>query len=392
MSNQPLIAAQEIHDRLIAWRRHFHAHPELGEHEEQTARYVAEELRRMGYEPRERFGGTFGVVADLRPPATSSSANPAIALRADMDALPIQEETGVEYASQNPGLMHACGHDAHVAMLLGAARLLGERRTDLKRGVRLIFQPAEEGPGGAAPMIAAGVLDGIEAVFGLHIWSEMPLGTLGTRPGAFMSSTNRLRIIVHGKGGHAAMPHQCVDPVVAAAQIILALQTVVSRGIAMTDSAVVSVTCLQAGSASNIIPELAELRGTVRTLSQATRATVLARIRQLAAGVAAAHGATADVTLEDGYPALVNDPGVVDRALRAARQIGFTPDQLVTMPAQGGAEDFAYYALKVPAAFLFLGARNEAKGCTYPHHHPRFNIDEDALPLGAALFAAFADA
>ena len=392
MSHQLLIAAQEIHDQLIAWRRHLHAHPELGEHEEQTARYVAEELRRMGYEPREHFGDTFGVVADLPPPATSSGDGPAIALRADMDALPIQEETGVAYTSQNPGVMHACGHDAHVAMLLGAARLLGERRTELKRGVRFIFQPAEEGPGGAAPMIAAGVLEGVEAVFGLHIWSEMPLGTLGTRPGAFMSSTKRLHIVVHGKGGHAAMPHQCVDPVVAAAQIILALQTVVSRGIAMTDSAVVSVTCLQAGSASNIIPECAELRGTVRTLRQATRATVLGRIRQLAVGVAAAHGATADVTLEDGYPALVNDPGIVDRALHAARQIGFTPDQLLTLPAQGGAEDFAYYAQKVPSAFLFLGARNEAKGCAYPHHHPRFNIDEDALPRGTALLAAFVDA
>ena len=392
MPKQLLTAAQGIHDRLIAWRRHFHAHPELGEHEEQTARYVADELRSLGYEPRERFGDTFGVVADLRPPAASSGAGPAIALRADMDALPIQEETGVDYASQKPGLMHACGHDAHVAMLLGAAQLLGQRRGDLRRGVRLIFQPAEEGPGGAAPMIAGGVLDGVEAVFGLLIWSEMPLGTLGTRPGAFMSSTNRLHVVVHGKGGHAAMPHQCVDPVVAAAQIIMALQTVVSRGIAMTDSAVVSVTCLQAGSASNIVPEFAELRGTVRTLSQATRATVLARIRQLAAGVAAAHGATADITLEDGYPALVNDPGIVDRALHAARQIGFTPDQLLTLPAQAGAEDFAYYAQKVPAAFLFLGARNEAKGCAYPHHHPRFNIDEDALPLGAALLAAFANA
>ncbi|HQL53160.1 MAG TPA: amidohydrolase, partial [Phycisphaerae bacterium] len=219
---------------------------------------------------------------------------------------------------------------------------------------------------------------------------EMPLGTLGTRVGPFMSSTNPLRITVRGRGGHAAMPHQCVDPVVVAAQLVVALQTVVSRNIAMTDSAVVSVTRVQAGSATNIIPETAELAGTVRTLNMATRATIVRRIGELAQGIAGAYGATAEATVEEGYPVLVNDAVAVERALATARRLGFTEDQLLTLPAQGGGEDFAYYLQQVPGAFLFLGARNEAKGCKYPHHHAHFDIDEAVLPLGVALLTQLA--
>lgn len=379
-------AAQRLSGELTAWRRHLHAHPELSGQEEQTAAFVAAELRKLGYAPAERIGGTHGVVALL-----AAGTGRAVALRADMDALPITEDSEVDYRSARPGVMHACGHDAHMAMLLGAARLLAERRAALGQPVKLIFQPSEElAPGGAAPLIAAGVLEDVACVFGLHVWSEMPVGSLGTRIGPFMSSVDDLLITIHGRGGHAAMPHQCIDPIVAAAELVLSVQTTVSRSLAMTDSAVVSVTQVRAGTAANIIPERACLRGTVRTLNAATRATVHRRLREIAEGVARAHGATAAVEVSAGYPVLVNDRQVVERALAAARSIGIGDAQLVTLPPQGGGEDFARYAEKVPAALVFLGARNEAKGCHHPHHHARFNIDEDALPIGAALLARFA--
>jgi amidohydrolase len=386
MSDGLLAAAQALETQLVAWRRHLHRHPELSFQEAQTARFVAGELRAMGYEPTERVGDTWGVTARL--PVNDA---PAIALRADMDALPVTEETGAEYASVNPGVMHACGHDAHTAMLLGAARLLRERRGELRRSVKFIFQPAEElPPGGAAALIAAGVLEQVDRIFGLHVWSDMPLGTLGTRPGPFMSSVNDLRITVSGTGGHAAMPHQCVDPIVVGAALVNAFQTVVSRSTAPSDSAVVSITRFQAGRANNIIPSTAELGGTIRTLSAAVRSAVATRIRELADGIGRAHGAQITVEIAAGYPALVNDPALVQSGIRAAQLLGFKPEQLLTLQVQGGAEDFAHYAECIPAAFFFLGARNVEKRCCHPHHHPQFDIDEAALALGTALLAQLA--
>jgi amidohydrolase len=381
-----LPAAQALSGQLIAWRRHLHKHPELSFEEEQTARYVARELRGMGCAPTERFGDTWGVTALLGPDNA-----PAVALRADMDALPITEETGLEFASVNPGVMHACGHDAHTAMLLGAARLLKDRQDQLRRPVKLIFQPAEElPPGGAAALIRAGVLTDVACIFGLHVWSEMPLRTLGTRPGPFMSSVNDLKITVRGTGGHAAMPHQCVDPVVVGAELVSALQSVVSRSVAPADSAVVSITQFHAGRANNIIAPTAELAGTIRTLSEGVRATVVRRVQEIAAGIGCAHRAEISVEVFPGYPALVNNAAIIDQAIKVAQQLGLKAEDLLTLPVQGGAEDFACYAERVPAAFLFLGARNAAKDCCHPHHHPRFDIDEDVLPLGAALLAQFA--
>ncbi len=379
-------AADDLAEQLIDWRRYLHAHPELSGQEESTAAFIVDQLRAMGYEPQQRVGDTFGVVADLRV-----NDGPAIALRADTDALPVTEVSDAPYASTRPGAMHACGHDAHVTMLLGAAKLLSAHKQHLSRSVRFIFQPSEEKwPGGAAPMIDAGVLDGVDAAYGLHVWSEMPIGTIGTRVGPFMSSANELDITIHGRGGHAAMPQQCVDPVLVAAQVIVALQSVISRSIAMAESAVVSVTQINGGTASNIIPPEVKLRGTVRTLNDATLATVTRRIREIVDGVTQAQGATATIDIPPGYPALINDQGAIEHALAAARAVGFSEDQLLTLPPQGGGEDFAYFARKVPAAFLFVGARNEDKGCQYPHHHPRFDIDEDALPLGTALLAQIA--
>lgn len=385
MAHELRCSAERLASQLVAWRRHLHAHPELSGREEQTAHYIAEQLRGLGLEPQERIGGTCGLMA------TIGTSGPAVALRADMDALPVAEENDVEYRSQSPGVMHACGHDAHVAMLLGAARLLVDRRAALRRSVKLIFQPHEEvAPGGAQPLIDAGVLADVACVFGLHVWADMPTGALGTRAGPFMSNVDDLALTIHGRGGHAAMPHQAVDPVLMAGQIICALHTIVSRSVAMTEPAVLSITQVRGGTALNVIPEAVELRGTIRTLMDATRTAVHRRVHEVARGVAAAHGGNAEVAITPCYPALVNDPRAVEHAFAAARALGVPSEQLLTLPAQGGGEDFAYYARERPAALLFLGARNEAKGCAHPHHHPRFDLDEDALPLGAALFAQVA--
>jgi amidohydrolase len=386
VENKALTDASGASEQLVHWRRYLHAHPELSGFEERTAAYVSKQLQDLGYHVERQVGGTHGLTATL-----NAGSGGAVALRADMDALPIQEESGVAFASETPGVMHACGHDAHTAMLLGAAKVLQARKKELRRPVKLIFQPAEEKyPGGAAPMIAGGALNGVERIFGIHISSMIPTGQLGTRAGAFMAAVNELDITVHGKGGHAAMPEQCIDPVVIAAQIIMALQTTVSRAIAMTDPAVVSVTMLEAGTANNVIPENVRMCGTVRTYEESVRKRVCERVREIAEGIARTGGGSATVALNPGYPALINDANEVEKAMAAARAIGFEDKNVLMLPAQGGGEDFAYYCQHVPGTFVFLGARDEATGCCYPHHHPKFNIDERALPLGAALLAQVA--
>ncbi len=385
MSVTILKQAQAIADDLVDWRRHLHAHPELSGQEEQTAGFVAEQLRAMGFAPIERFGDSWGVVADL-----AVNDQPLVALRADMDALPVTEENNVPYASRTPGVMHACGHDAHTAMLLGAARLLRERQAELKRSVRFIFQPHEEYfPGGAAPMIAAGVLDGVERVFGLHVWSQLASGTLGVCDGPFMASPSDMSITVTGAGGHAALPHECVDPIVAAAGIVVELQSVISRSVCPNDVAVVSVTQFHAGSSFNVIPSEAQIGGTIRTFDRAVRDRICERVETIARQVAAAHGAQAEVKIEHGYPTLVNDTAVMRQAIQSAKHVGFKPDQIETMSPIGGGEDFAYYCQKVPGAFVFLGSGNPDKGTDHPHHHQCFDIDERVLPWGSALLAQF---
>ncbi len=387
MNVELMAEARGLSEQLIAWRRHLHAHPELSGHEQLTAQFIARELRALGYEPVERANGGHGLFAELRV----DDRAPFTVLRADIDALPIQEETAAPYASINPGVMHACGHDAHAAMLLGAARLLRARKSSLKRNVRLIFQPHEElFPGGAPDMIAAGALAQADQIFGIHISSMLPTGQVGSRSGAFMAAVDTFRAIVHGRGGHAAMPELCVDPIVAAAEIITALQTIVSRNITITEPAVVSVTQIQAGTADNVIPPSVEFGGTIRTFSRAVRELVARRVEQIAAGIAEAHQARAEVSVTNGYPVVVNDDELTRRAFESARRLGFQEDQIRTLPPIGGGEDFAYYCEKLPGNFVFLGAASEASHSTYPHHHPKFDVDEQALALGAALHTQFA--
>lgn len=386
MNSELVREAEKLGAQLRAWRRHLHAHPELSGQERNTARFIADELRKMGLEPVEGVGGAYGIIADI-----DAGSGDAVALRADFDALPIQEETGVEYASTVDGVMHACGHDTHVAMLLGAARLLLNHRGRLSRPVRMIFQPHEEYfPGGAAAMIAGGALEGVAEILGLHVWSGLPIGDVGTRPGPFMAAVNPLVMSIIGRGGHAAMPEECVDPIVVAAHVITALQTIVSRSTPFHESAVVSVTQINAGSADNVIPSRVEMAGTIRTLSDETRELVCRRVKELACRVAESFGAEAEVDVKPGYPTLVNDPAITDKAMRVARANGLTESHVRTMAPIGGGEDFAYYCQKVTGAFVFVGGGNPAKQCDFPHHHPRFNIDEDVLPLGAAFHAGFA--
>lgn len=386
MSADTMNAARALNESLLRWRRHMHAHPELSGREEQTAAYVVAELRGMGYEPRERVGGGYGVVADLEV-----ADGPCVALRADMDALPIVEQTGLPFASKNEGVMHACGHDAHTAILLGAARILKERRGELKRSVRFLFQPHEEMyPGGAPDLISGGALENVESVFGLHIISVLPAGLVGSRVGPFMAAVNTLDINVIGRGGHAAMPENCIDPIVTAANIVLALQSVISRNVSLHENAVVSVTQVHAGTADNVIPSEVRLRGTIRTFDEAVRTRVIARITELAMQTAAAHGARAEVTISPGYPVLKNDGAIVDRAFAAAASIGVPEKQRQELPLQGGGEDFAYYGAKAPAGFVFLGAAMSDPTAVYPHHHAKFDFDESMLPVGAALLAEYA--
>jgi len=373
-------------DDLIAWRRDLHQHPELGFQEQRTAGVIAQSLRELGLEVQTGVAET-GIVALLeggRPGRT-------LLLRWDMDALPIEEATGAAYASLEPGRMHACGHDGHVAIGLGVARLLHAHRAELPGRVQLVFQPAEEGLGGAQRMIDAGVLQSArpEVALGLHLWNARPLGWVGIPDGPMMAGADVLEIEILGKGGHGAAPHQTHDPVVAAAQLVSALQTIVARNTEPLATAVVSVTQLRAGEAFNVIPDRAVLRGTVRTFDTAVRQTVLRRIEELAVGIAAAMECSARVHLTRLTPPVVNDPQVAARVRAVARRMigdGFLDETERSMVS----EDMALFLQAVPGCFVFVGSANAARGLDAPHHNPGFDFDEAALPTAVALLSAAA--
>lgn len=385
MDTQQLQAeAHALRGQLSAWRRDFHQHPELGLEEQRTAGIVAAHLRSLGYAVQEGVGGT-GVVGVLNP----GKPGRVVALRADMDALPIQEANQCEYASRSPGKMHACGHDGHTAILMGVATLLAQHRAEIPGQVKLLFQPAEEGPGGALPMIEAGALanPAPEACFALHLWSDLPVGTAALRPGPHMAASDTIRLKITGLGGHGAYPDSSIDAIAVAGQVICALQNVVSRESNPLQAVVVTLGTIQGGFRSNVIAPEVTMTGTVRTLHGPTRDGMEARLRRVFEGTCRAHRAEPAFEYSYGYPVTANDPAMA-RFLGAcaASVLGETEVNPTADPTMGG-EDFAYIAERVPSAYLRLGSMNRAKGITAGAHNPNFDIDEDALPLGAAIMA-----
>jgi amidohydrolase len=377
-----------MQDQLIAVRRDLHMHPELGFQEERTSSLVADYLARLGYRIYTGVAktGVIGVFEGDRP-------GPTVMLRFDMDALPIQEENEVEYASQTPGVMHACGHDGHVTIGLGTATLLARSRGEWAGTVKLVFQPAEEGMNGAETMVNEGALDDYgprpDAAFGLHLWNLSPVGRAELTVGPMMAAAERWSLTVMGSGGHGALPHQTADPIVAAAQIVSALQTIVSRNVDPQLTAVVSVGTIRGGTAFNIIPGQVELSGTVRTFEADVRAMVLDRLEALCQGIAAGMGVEVDLQVNALTPAVVNDPAAAGLMRRVAEEIlgqGNVSSGFRTM----GSEDMAFFLQEVPGSFLFLGSANSARGLDAPHHHPRFDFDESALPLGVAILSGTA--
>lgn len=373
---------QDLASELVECRRDFHRWPELSFREVHTAARIASELQAMGLEVQTGIART-GVVGLLRG---GRPGGKTLLVRADIDALPLEELNDVPYRSRNPGVMHACGHDAHMAMLLTAIRVLVEHRDELAGNLKFVFQPAEEGPGGADLMIEEGVMENprVDAAIGFHIWNELPVGVIGVRPGPLMASSDEFEIVIEGEGTHAADPHLGIDAVVVAAHVLTALQSIVSRQVSPLDSAVLSVGKIVSGSGHNIVAQTAHMSGTVRTFSEALRASMPGRIEQLISGVAAAFGATARLEYRYQYPVLDNAPEMATLIRRSAERV-IGHEKVVTAAATMGAEDMAYFLREVPGCYFLIGSANPDKGCDKPHHHPEFDIDEDAMPVGVQV-------
>jgi len=380
-----LSEAQALFEYTQSMRRDFHAHPELGFHEVRTAGIVAKELTALGLEVHTGVGGT-GVVALIE----GAKPGPVVLVRADMDALPIHEETGAPYASQNPGVMHACGHDGHTAVLLTVAKMLNAHRSQLSGTVKFMFQPAEEGMGGAEKMIEDGVLENpkVDVALALHVWNEKPVGWVGIASGPAMAGAEIFKIKVRGKGGHGAVPHLAVDPILAAAQVVSALQGIVARNIAPLQTAVVSVCTIHGGETFNVIPPAVEMTGTIRTFEPAVLTRVLERFEKTVHSIAEGMGCQAEIELQILTPATINQPETAARVQAVARRLFPEADVDTANYITMGSEDFAFVLEKVPGCFFFIGSANPEKGLDAGHHHPRFDIDEAALPRGAALMAA----
>lgn len=373
---------KSLYQQVVEWRRQIHMHPETAFNEHQTAALVEKVLKDAGVQVQ-RYPDSTAVVGVLK----GGKPGRTIALRADMDALPLEEEVDWPYRSQNPGVMHACGHDVHTAILMGVATILARHRDQLPGTVKFLFQPAEElPPGGAKPMVEAGVLKNpdVEHVFGLHVSTDLPVGEVGVTYGYSSANSDRADITIIGKGGHGAQPDKTVDAVVVACQVITALQTIVSRNISALDSAVISVGSLHAGTVNNIIAETAKMQLTIRSLKEETRELLKRRIEEVVAGVTAAMGASFEMDYSYGYPSLPNDDGAVDLVKRIAeRVVGQDHVQVSTSPGMGG-EDFAYFAQEVPSAFFRLGARPE-DGEVYPGHNPKFRVNEACIKVGLEM-------
>jgi amidohydrolase len=374
-----------LQPQLVEWRRQIHQKPELGFQEKITAEFIAQKLQNWGIVHQTGIAQT-GIVAIIKGEKPGNGK--VLAIRADMDALPIQEQNQVPYCSQHDGVMHACGHDGHTAIALGTAYYLNQHRQDFSGTVKIIFQPAEEGPGGAKPMIAAGVLKNpdVDAIIGLHLWNNLPLGTVGVRSGALMAAVELFRCTIFGKGGHGAIPHQTVDSVVVAAQIVNALQTIVSRNVNPIDSAVVTVGELHAGTAVNVIADTARMGGTVRYFNPALAGFFKERIQQIIAGICQSHGASYDLDYIHLYPPVINDPEIAELVRSVAEAVIETPIGIVPECQTMGGEDMSFFLQEVPGCYFFLGSANPEKKLDYPHHHPQFDFDETALPMGVEMF------
>lgn len=376
--------AQAMREELIERRRDFHRHPELAFEEFRTAGIVAEELGKLGLEVQTGVGKT-GVVGILE----GNSGGPTVLVRADMDALPILEANTVDYASSDPGKMHACGHDGHTTIALGVAKLFAENRDQIRGRIKFVFQPAEEIGAGAKAMVADGVLSNDplpDVTLGLHLWNTMPLGTLGVADGPVMAGASTLKIRIHGTGGHAASPHQTHDPVVCAAQLVLALQTIISRNLDPLETAVLSITQVIAGTAFNVIPEVVELRGTIRTFKREVFDMVAERVHKVSHAIAESMGCQAEVEAKYELDAVVNNPEVGRRVRNVFSKL--VGEDKFYYERTMGSEDVGLFMNDIPGMFFFLGSADESRGLNYPHHHPRFDFDEEVLPLGVALLSA----
>lgn len=384
-SISPSETVETVRDDVIGWRRYLHQHPERSFHEERTAQFIADTLTGFGGLEITRLTPT-SVIARLK----GSLPGPVLAIRADIDALPIEERNTHDFVSRNPGVMHACGHDGHTAMLLGAVKVLVGQRDSIAGEVRFIFQHAEElHPGGAEELVRAGVMDDVDVVIGAHLWLPLEVGKVGVKAGPLMAAPDMVRITITGSGGHAAQPHITVDPVAVAAQVITNLQHVVSRNVDPLQSAVVSITRIAGGTTHNVIPGSVEMEGTVRTFDESLRTEMPRLIERIIAGVTSAHGASYSFSYERGYRPVVNDERAAELLRRAV--VNALGEEFLTeaIPSMGG-EDFSAYQQRAAGAFFYVGARCEERGIVQPHHHECFDIDERALDYGTRIFVAAA--
>ncbi|MBC8062367.1 MAG: amidohydrolase [Clostridiaceae bacterium] len=375
-----LFQAKEIKEDLIKWRRDFHAHPELGYEELRTSSKIKEFLIEENIEFYET--ATTGICAIIR-----GKGEKTIALRGDIDALPLVEKNQCDYTSKNPGKMHACGHDAHTAILMGVAKILNSIKQELKGNVKLFFEPAEETTGGASVMIAEGVLENpkVDAIIGLHVDEKIETGFIGLKKGVVNAASNPFTIKIKGKGGHGARPNDCVDPVVISAQVILALQTIVSREIPPTDPAVITIGSIHGGTAQNIIPEEVVISGVIRTMKTEHREYVKKRLKEVAEGLTTSLRGNCEIEIEDSYPCLYNNDELVQVFKESSSKIIGAGNVIALEKPSMGVESFAYFAMERPSVFYFLGSKNEKQGITHPAHGSHFDIDEECLPIGVAL-------
>lgn len=367
-----------LYDEMVDIRRYLHQHPELSFEETETSKYIADYYEKLNLPYEANVGGN-GVLATLK----GGKPGKTIALRADFDALPIQEENDIPYKSKNDGVMHACGHDGHTATLLVLAKVLKKHQENLSGTVVFLHQHAEEQPpGGARPIVESGAIDHVDAVFGNHLWATTNFGAIETRAGAFMAGTDRFEITVKGKGGHGAYPHQTKDAIVIGAEIISKLQTIISRGLDPLKTAVITIGQFQAGKSFNVIAEEAEIIGTVRYLEKDIQQQVKTKMKQVVEGVCQSNDAEADFRYYEGYPPVINHANEIKMTFDAAKNVPEINEIIEAAPQMGG-EDFAFYLEEKPGAFFFTGAKipNHA----YPHHHPKFNIDERAMPIAAKM-------